>query len=1521
MATSEQGNSQKSTTLQLGSKKMSLSPDQFRQCVFIIDELVSTYDCHQFMAPVPSSATIYHSRIKHPMDFKTLEEKLFRNKYKTVKDFAKDLFLIWENAMRFHLSVDPIYQQALTLKKRYDEIILFIRGGKRPLYLSTEITDVSSIGKTVIPEELYNGSNASHEQTNTSGKSTLYGIHIFSEQDHSSKRMYGGTSQHVFQLLNSYFFEYMSTEESARKKMPLPRLYIAKNRTLLKQAHTDLNGALAIIYDLKLTPINVKNETFSKIRATVLLAEPVKEVHDVDDSTMDFSESVNYSPKAWIKVKPLQAAVQNVESIINREIDRNCLKKVFTTFRLSTKYNTDPKKIRNFEVARYFAQSMLNPVSSNTPEASSDIDPDILARLTSAPPEPVIPQPKSPTPQASPASSSPPSLTTSPTKTLSVRSKKLPPAPKLRSKVVSDADLAPTKNVYPSTSNSESMPKPKLKLKLPKRKVSGSSSLDTSPVAEESSLSHKISPSLIGKPSPILIPVGDHESTSKTAASLINKLNLKIPKHSLSPKEKLKKHKANHHIILPPSTSTPNHHIILPPSTSTQKSTTKRLTINPPKDVSQSQNKPIEIILPPSSKKPTKTRKPTLHQPKRTSVFFPIDSESDAESPTEDKQPSPKATTPKATTPKATTPKATTPKATTPKATTPKATTPKATSSKELSPKEPSSKEPTPSLPNFDKDSLSDTSSVNHMDTSTTATSPAVTASPPSHTAHHQESPPSVVSEYPLDTDSKDNSLSPLPSSSSSRYSHPLAVDPMPTYLHSTPDTQTGSSIELDMSNGANALPVHPYPTSLPPLRLQLSVSTPLDSRISHTRQTRNANLNPGMRLFRLLFLYDLLTIPSFSLVYMPAVQSRGVLIRRQAYYQRNQDQQEAEMTLGNGINGDVSDTHSIKSESTASYEYSDPEDQDEDQELEDSVQSSSEDDEDSSSSPSLSSLIESDQDQDTDQPSHPAEPGQSNELGQLSVESTLSNQATNASMSTQPVLSTQSIHSTHSDQSDLSSQSAQSTFFTVSTLSTLPSHSSESTLSVQSSQSTLSALSPIHSYSSQSTPSLDSKYSQSLDTVEANDSLDTIVESDVMQIDATQNETRADVQLFEPRRANPARSFTRYIDQFENQKPSTFYIRSASRLWTKMAKFAKQKGIPVIDIHQYNQDMAIVTNSDFKSVFYLPDDSTKVIQTFGRMPINQRTSEVIGLLQLTKLPHMPKVYEVLHDGTGEIVGVCMQRFEKTLKDYIYQNTLTPYQQFDIVTQLLEATLIMHEIGLAHRHLSTVNFMVSETDEVLQDKSKKFDLSVINFRSSVLTEPSCYRDWWVGCPEVVNPDYDDQVMPRSLQELDIWCRHLPAIRSKPAGRDYRYHPLETLPQHASDEKVLPHLVNPITEDLYTLGMIIWEVMLIMKPLVSINADNLDTLRKSIREKTTLLNIILDEITHTTMKNLLLKLLNPSAEGRETAKSVFSWISSPFVDLCLISELRYPAWKTVCLKRSLADSTLQDTTTNNKKQKT
>lgn len=116
-----------SQTLHVQGVSMAAKP--FRQCVFILDELLSCFDCYQFLIPVPATAVVYHKEIKTPMDFKTLEQNLYNDKYKQYEEFIRDLCLIWDNAKSFHRNFDPLYQQAENLYKRYQSIASFMEGG------------------------------------------------------------------------------------------------------------------------------------------------------------------------------------------------------------------------------------------------------------------------------------------------------------------------------------------------------------------------------------------------------------------------------------------------------------------------------------------------------------------------------------------------------------------------------------------------------------------------------------------------------------------------------------------------------------------------------------------------------------------------------------------------------------------------------------------------------------------------------------------------------------------------------------------------------------------------------------------------------------------------------------------------------------------------------------------------------------------------------------------------------------------------------------------------------------------------------------------------------------------------------------------------------------------------------------------------------------------------------------------------------------------------------------------------
>lgn len=384
---------------------------------------------------------------------------------------------------------------------------------------------------------------------------------------------------------------------------------------------------------------------------------------------------------------------------------------------------------------------------------------------------------------------------------------------------------------------------------------------------------------------------------------------------------------------------------------------------------------------------------------------------------------------------------------------------------------------------------------------------------------------------------------------------------------------------------------------------------------------------------------------------------------------------------------------------------------------------------------------------------------------------------------------------------------------------------------------------------------------------------------------------------------------FTCYADQFEYQAPSKADMQTATNLWHKMASFASQKQIPIVDIHQYDDDDLILipahhisssSSSELKSVFWIPNDSTKVIQLFQRMTIHQRVSQVVGLMQLTGLPHMPQVHQLLHDGNGEMIGVCMQRFEMTLKEYTQHHITTAHQKLDMVVQMIESVLILHEIGIAHCDLSGWNFMVNKTHQTLKDGSEKVDVWLTQFDRAVFIHAADYRKWWVECPRKINADYMAQVVPKDEQELDMWCKALPWIQSKPIHHNYWYHPIETLPKHPSDHDTLPHPVHPVAHDVYTLGMIVWEMISDGEPWKSLEKDDLHALRQVIQQDESLERVLRHEMPGSVSIELLLKLLQVQTDKRCSAKALLSWISAPSIETALINE-----W-TVTHKRPLEE---------------
>lgn len=199
--------------------------------------------------------------------------------------------------------------------------------------------------------------------------SNLYFVQALSEQDCNTKKLRGFSNVRLlFQHLNASFFQYLS-EPTKYNTVPLPRFYIAKNRTLLNEAGTDPNGALAVLYNVQIKPLT---RDLYRLQATVVISEPMGETHGFDESSMDKSDEYEFCPKAWLKLRVIKV-VENVNTVINADMDRSFFKKVYNTYKLSTKIPGDLKKVGDHGIAKEFVHAIINP-KSNQPNT------DIAAR-------------------------------------------------------------------------------------------------------------------------------------------------------------------------------------------------------------------------------------------------------------------------------------------------------------------------------------------------------------------------------------------------------------------------------------------------------------------------------------------------------------------------------------------------------------------------------------------------------------------------------------------------------------------------------------------------------------------------------------------------------------------------------------------------------------------------------------------------------------------------------------------------------------------------------------------------------------------------------------------------------------------------------------------------------------------------------------------------------------------------------------------------------------------------------------
>ncbi|RUS12565.1 hypothetical protein BC937DRAFT_87511, partial [Endogone sp. FLAS-F59071] len=218
---------------------------------------------------------------------------------------------------------------------------------------------------------------------------------------------------------------------------------------------------------------------------------------------------------------------------------------------------------------------------------------------------------------------------------------------------------------------------------------------------------------------------------------------------------------------------------------------------------------------------------------------------------------------------------------------------------------------------------------------------------------------------------------------------------------------------------------------------------------------------------------------------------------------------------------------------------------------------------------------------------------------------------------------------------------------------------------------------------------------------------------------------------------------------------------------------------------------------------------------------------------------------------------------------------------------MLSALNGIHSRGLAHRDLSEVNMMVNESDDFrLQDGSRAPMLYMIDFGKATFCAEEDVRKWWV-----YNGDEsgEDNANPQTKEELDETCRNLPWVKGTPDHGYKMYRSIQTLPKSRSDIGLLPYLIHPQAEDVYSLGVIIWKTFAETEPWQGILDTDLKSLRHQIQDDYRIQRVLDREIRGDFSRQLLSMCLKARPQDRRTAAEVLAWIETPEVKGALIRE--------------------------------
>jgi serine/threonine protein kinase len=113
--------------------------------------------------------------------------------------------------------------------------------------------------------------------------------------------------------------------------------------------------------------------------------------------------------------------------------------------------------------------------------------------------------------------------------------------------------------------------------------------------------------------------------------------------------------------------------------------------------------------------------------------------------------------------------------------------------------------------------------------------------------------------------------------------------------------------------------------------------------------------------------------------------------------------------------------------------------------------------------------------------------------------------------------------------------------------------------------------------------------------------------------------------------------------------------------------------------------------------------------------------------------------------------------------------------------------------------------------------------------------------------------------------------------------------IQTLPKTRSDNQVLPWLIHPQAEDMYSIGVMIWKLFTDTEPWRGILDTDLQGLRYVAEDDYRIQRALEGEVHGELSRQLLLKCLKTRPQDRETAQDILLWFTQESVREGLIGE--------------------------------